>query len=76
MIISPQHGDAPGRAVRARLVIPDWPAERLAGEVAPLHVHDADDEAWHAASGALRIRFAAEEIIAGAGRGWSDRPAR
>jgi mannose-6-phosphate isomerase-like protein (cupin superfamily) len=68
MIITPQQGDAPGLAVRgASLVIQDWPAEGLAREVAPLHVHHADDEAWHVVSGALHFRFADEEVIAGAG---------
>jgi len=55
MIISPHDANAPGLAVRgASLVIQDWPAEGLASEVAPLHVHHADDEAWHVMSGALR----------------------
>lgn len=68
MIITPQQGDAPGLAVRGTsLVIQDWRAEGLAREVAPLHVHHADDEAWHVVSGALRFRFADEEVIAGAG---------
>jgi mannose-6-phosphate isomerase-like protein (cupin superfamily) len=68
MIIAPQDGDAPGLAVRgANLVIQDWPAGGLARDVAPLHVHHADDEAWHVVSGALRFRFADEEVVAGAG---------
>jgi len=68
MIIAPQDGGAPGVTVcGASLVIQDWPAEGLASEVAPLHVHHADDEAWHVVSGALRFRFAAEEVIARAG---------
>jgi mannose-6-phosphate isomerase-like protein (cupin superfamily) len=68
MIIMPQAGDAPGLAVRgASLVIQDWPADGLAREVAPLHVHHADDEAWHVVSGALRFRFTDEEVIARAG---------
>ncbi|MGP7995875.1 MAG: cupin domain-containing protein [Streptosporangiaceae bacterium] len=68
LIIAPQQGDAPGLAVRgASLVIQDWPAAGLAGDVAPLHVHHADDEAWHVVSGALRFRFAGAETIAGAG---------
>lgn len=67
-IITPQGGHAPGVAVRgASLVIQYWPAEGLATEVAPLHVHHADDEAWHVVSGALRFRFAGEEVIASAG---------
>jgi mannose-6-phosphate isomerase-like protein (cupin superfamily) len=68
IIISPQDSGAPGLEVRgASLVIQDWPAEGLASEVAPLHVHHADDEAWHVVSGALRFRFADEEVIAVAG---------
>jgi mannose-6-phosphate isomerase-like protein (cupin superfamily) len=68
MVVSPQGDDAPGVTVRgSSLVIQDWPANGLASEVAPLHVHHADDEAWHVVSGALRFRFADEEIIAGAG---------
>ncbi len=68
LIIPPQAGNAPGVAVRgARLVIQDWPAEGLANEVAPLHVHHADDEAWHVMSGALRFRIAEKEVIARAG---------
>jgi mannose-6-phosphate isomerase-like protein (cupin superfamily) len=68
MVIVPQDGDAPGVDVRGpSLVIQDCPAEGLANEVAPLHVHHADDEAWHVMSGALRFRFADEEVIAGAG---------
>jgi mannose-6-phosphate isomerase-like protein (cupin superfamily) len=68
MIISPQDADGPGLMVRgASLVIQDWPAHGLASEVAPLHVHHADDEAWHVVSGALRFRFAGDEVIARAG---------
>jgi len=68
MIIAPQGSGAPGVALRgASLVIQDWPAEGPAGEVAPLHVHHGDDEAWHVVSGALRFRFADEELIARAG---------
>ena len=69
MIISRQDGGAPGLAVRgASLVIQDWPAEGPASEYAPLHVHHADDEAWHVVSGALRFRFAGDqEVIVRAG---------
>jgi mannose-6-phosphate isomerase-like protein (cupin superfamily) len=35
--------------------------------VAPLHVHHADDEAWHVISGALRFRLADREFVAEAG---------
>jgi mannose-6-phosphate isomerase-like protein (cupin superfamily) len=68
MVIAPQDGDAPALAVRgAGLVIQDQPAEGPASEVAPLHVHHADDEAWHVVSGALRFRFGDDEVIAEAG---------
>ena len=68
MIISPQAGDDAGQAVKGTtLVIGDWPAEGMQREVAPLHVHHADDEAWHVVSGALRFRFENRELIARAG---------
>jgi mannose-6-phosphate isomerase-like protein (cupin superfamily) len=68
MIISPRGGEAGGEDVRGTtLVIGDWPATGVASEVAPLHVHHADDEAWHVVSGALRFRLEDREVIAGAG---------
>jgi mannose-6-phosphate isomerase-like protein (cupin superfamily) len=68
MIIPPQAAGAPGVTVRgATLVVEDWAAQGEANEVAPLHVHRADDEAWHVISGALRFRFADDVITAGAG---------
>jgi mannose-6-phosphate isomerase-like protein (cupin superfamily) len=68
MIISSQAADGAGQAVRGTtLVIGDWPAEGMQREVAPLHVHHADDEAWHVVSGALRFRFGDRELIAPAG---------
>jgi uncharacterized RmlC-like cupin family protein len=67
MIISPQSGWA-GRSVRGTtLVIGDWTADEADGEVAPLHVHHADDEAWHVVSGALRFRFTGRQVTAPAG---------
>ena len=68
MIISPRAADGAGQAVKGTtLVIGDWPAEGTQREVAPLHVHHADDEAWHVVSGALRFRFENRELIARAG---------
>jgi quercetin dioxygenase-like cupin family protein len=68
MIIPPQPAGAPSVDVRgAVLVIQNWSAQGEAHEVAPLHVHLADDEAWHVISGALRFRFADAVITAGAG---------
>jgi mannose-6-phosphate isomerase-like protein (cupin superfamily) len=68
MIISSLNGDAGGQAVRgATLAIEDLATDGAASEVAPLHVHHADDEAWHVVSGALRFRFDDQELIARAG---------
>jgi hypothetical protein len=68
MIISSLNGDADSQAVRgATLAIQDWASDGVANEVAPLHVHHADDEAWHVVSGALRFRFEDTEFIARAG---------
>jgi quercetin dioxygenase-like cupin family protein len=67
MIISPESG-RDGRAVRGTtLVIGDWTAEEAGREVAPLHVHHGDDEAWHVVSGALRFRFTDRQVTAPAG---------
>ena len=60
--------EAPGSGVRgAALVIQNWQATGVAEMVAPLHVHHADDEAWHVISGALRFRLADREFTAEAG---------
>jgi uncharacterized RmlC-like cupin family protein len=68
MIISSLNGDLGGHTVRgASLVLEDWTTDGVANEVAPLHVHHADDEAWHVVSGALRFRFDDQELIARAG---------
>jgi len=48
-------------------VIQNWRAAGVAEMVAPLHVHHADDEAWHVISGALRFRLADREFAAAAG---------
>jgi mannose-6-phosphate isomerase-like protein (cupin superfamily) len=67
MIISSEPG-RDGRIVRGTaLVIGDWTAEGADREVAPLHVHHADDEAWHVVSGALRFRLEDQHVIAAAG---------
>jgi mannose-6-phosphate isomerase-like protein (cupin superfamily) len=67
MIISPEPVPG-GRVVRAAtLVIGDWTADGAERYVAPLHVHHADDEAWHVMSGALRFRFGNQHVIAPAG---------
>jgi uncharacterized RmlC-like cupin family protein len=68
LIILAQDMSAPGVGVHgADLVIQNWRAAGTAHEVAPLHVHHADDEAWHVISGALRFRLADREFVAEAG---------
>jgi mannose-6-phosphate isomerase-like protein (cupin superfamily) len=67
MIIPPESVPG-GRVVRAAtLVIGDWTADGSDHYVAPLHVHHADDEAWHVISGTLRFRFENQQVIAPAG---------
>jgi mannose-6-phosphate isomerase-like protein (cupin superfamily) len=68
MVIPPDTDLAGEPVVKgAHLVIREWPASGVNQEVAPLHVHDADDEAWHVISGALRFRFSDRVVIAEAG---------
>ena len=68
LIIAPQALAAPGTGGHgAGLVIQNWRAAGVAEMVAPLHVHHADDEAWHVISGALRFRLADREFVAAAG---------
>lgn len=58
----------PGAGVDgATLSIANWPAEGVATEVAPLHVHHEDDEAWYVITGAMRFRLADRELVAEAG---------
>jgi mannose-6-phosphate isomerase-like protein (cupin superfamily) len=67
MIISAEPGRG-SRAIRGTtLVIGDWTTDGADRDVAPLHVHHADDEAWHVVSGALRFRFTGRQVIARAG---------
>jgi mannose-6-phosphate isomerase-like protein (cupin superfamily) len=67
VIISPESGRG-GRAIRgATLVIGDWTTSGADREVAPLHVHHADDETWHVVSGALRFRFTDRQVTAPVG---------
>lgn len=66
-MIIPQAGGTSGVVRGASLVIEDWTSDAAAREVAPLHVHHADDEAWHVVSGALRFRFEDHEAVAQAG---------
>lgn len=68
MIIPPSDTRADGVVIKGpNLVIGNWSATGTATEVAPLHVHHGDDEAWHVISGALHFRFKDGEHIAEAG---------
>jgi len=63
-VLSPADEGIEGRvATGSTLVIGDWPASGLGSEVAPLHVHHADDEAWHVISGAIRFRFGDDDVV-------------
>lgn len=70
IILPPPAGRAdPTAGVEARgknLVIGEWGGDHV-GEVAPLHVHHTDDEAWRVLSGTLRFRTSDREILAEAG---------
>jgi uncharacterized RmlC-like cupin family protein len=60
--------EADGMVIRgSELAIGDWAASGTAREVAPLHVHHRDDEAWHVISGALRFWFEDRDVTVGAG---------
>jgi mannose-6-phosphate isomerase-like protein (cupin superfamily) len=68
MIIPPQAADDDGQVLRgSTLVVQDWPAQGDATQVAPMHVHYADDEAWHVISGALLFRFKQTDLVVKAG---------
>ncbi len=65
----PPLADRAGEAVAkgANLVIREWQASGSGEDVAPLHVHIADDEAWYVISGALRFRLHDRVLVAAAG---------
>ena len=68
LVIPPLADGGAGRVIKgSNMVIGEWPATGVATEVAPLHVHHVDDEAWHVISGTLRFRFRDREFTAGAG---------
>ncbi len=68
MIIPALPAGADGVVVKgSQMVIGDWSGSGTATEVAPLHVHHQDDEAWHVISGALRFRFEDREVDVDAG---------
>lgn len=67
IVVAPD-GDQAGVSARGTtLVVSNWPMTGTATEVAPLHVHYSDDEAWHVLEGALRFRLRDSEFVAGPG---------
>lgn len=67
ILVLPADLNPGGGATGQTLALANWPIEGVATEVAPLHVHHSDDEAWYVIEGALRFRFADRELIATAG---------
>ena len=67
IIIKSDEGSVGSAASGPSLVIGDWNADGIDSEVAPLHVHHEDDEAWHVISGALRFRFEDRVVVVEAG---------
>jgi quercetin dioxygenase-like cupin family protein len=56
-----------GRAIGSandNFVIVEWTAEVGDRWIAPLHVHDQDDEAWYVLEGTLGFRLGAESVEA------------
>jgi uncharacterized cupin superfamily protein len=54
-------------SVDDNFVIVEWTAEVGAHWIAPLHVHDEDDEAWYVLSGTLGFLLGDHEVEARAG---------
>lgn len=67
IVVLPSDLNPGGGATGPTLALANWPTEGVATEVAPLHVHHRDDEAWYVIEGALRFRLADREIVAPAG---------
>ena len=67
IVVLPSDLDPGGDARGSTLALANWPTQGTATEVAPLHVHHHDDEAWYVVEGALRFRFADGVVVAPAG---------
>ncbi len=63
MHVEPLLGNAIGTAGDS-FVIVEWPAEVGDHWIAPLHVHDEDDEAWYVLEGTLGFRLGDDEVEA------------
>jgi mannose-6-phosphate isomerase-like protein (cupin superfamily) len=67
IVIRPEDLDPGGDAIGETLAVGNWSAMGTASEVAPLHVHHKDDEAWFVIEGAIRFRLADSELVASEG---------
>ena len=67
IIVRPEDLNPGGSAVGETLTVANWPASGSGTEVAPLHVHHNDDEAWYVVEGTMRFRLGGQEVLAGAG---------
>ena len=68
IVLTPADLDPGGSALGTTLAIANWPTAAGTGmDVAPLHVHHEDDEAWYVVEGAIRFRLADKELVATAG---------
>jgi uncharacterized RmlC-like cupin family protein len=67
IVVLPGDLNPGGTAQGTTLTLANWPTHGVATEVAPLHVHHEDDEAWYVVEGALRFRLADRELLAPAG---------
>ena len=70
IVITPADLDPGGSAIGGTLAVANWPASGAAEptDVAPLHVHHSDDEAWYVVEGAIRFRLAGgKQLVASAG---------
>lgn len=63
MEVEPLLGNAIG-SVDDSFVIVEWTAEVGDHWIAPLHVHDQDDEAWYVLEGALGFRLGGDKLEA------------
>jgi uncharacterized RmlC-like cupin family protein len=63
IVILPSDLDPGGGAAGTTLALANYPTGDQPGEVAPLHVHHEDDEAWYVVEGALRFRLADDRVI-------------
>ena len=67
IVVTPADLTPGGGATGTTLAVANWPTQGTATEVAPLHVHHDEDEAWYVIEGRIRFRLADRELVASAG---------